>query len=96
MLNCIPTDSLFDSRVESIFDNEFLRKENPVFHSSDVERCFSPDLYPPIPPEDPYPSCDYPYDDDDSFGFNCPCGGVDIGSAAEKVCIYRHACDPYD
>ena len=85
-----------DSWVETFFYGEFLCDENPVFHSSDVERCFSPDLYPPIPPEDPYPSCDYPYDDDDSFGFNCPCGGVDIGSAAEKVCIYRHACDPYD
>jgi len=96
MPNCIPAKLPLDSQVESIFDGEFLFDENPIFHGSDVERCFSPDLYPPIPPEDPYPSCDYPYDDDNSFGFDCPCGGVDIDGAAGEVCICCHACDPYD
>ena len=83
-----------DLWVESIFDGEFLCDENPIFHGSDVERCFSPDLYPPIPPEDLYPSCDYFYDDEDNFGFDCPYGVVNISD--KEVCICRHARDPYD
>ena len=83
-----------DLWVESIFDDEFLCEENPIFHNSDVEICFSPDLYPPIPPEDRYPSCDYFYDDEDSFGFDCPCGGVNSDDKEVRIC--RHARDPYD
>ena len=96
MPNCIPAKLPLDSQVESIFDGEFLFDENPIFHGSDVERCISPDMYPPIPSEDPYSSCDYPSDDDDIFGFDCLCGGFDIGGAAREVCICHHARDPYD
>ena len=77
-----------------MFEGEFLCEENPVFHGSDVERCFSADLYPPLPPEDPYPSCGDFYDDESSYGFDCCCGGVDIDD--KEFCIYRHARDPYN
>ena len=63
-----------DFRVESLFEGEFLCEANPTFHSSDVERCFSADLYPPLPPEDPYPS----YDDFEDDEFDCCCGGINI------------------
>ena len=38
-----------DLRIVSIFDGKFLCDENPILHVSDVEICFSPDLFPPHP-----------------------------------------------
>ena len=38
-------------KVESKFCGEFICEPNPMFQGSDVERCFSPFLYPPQSPE---------------------------------------------
>ena len=81
-------------RVEALFEGEFLYEENLVFHDSNMEIYFSADLYPPIPLEDPYPSCDDFYDDESSYGFDCCCGGVDIDDNEVYICC--HARNPYD
>ena len=42
-------------RVQSHFRGEFLCEPNELFHRSDIERCFSPFLYPPTKLEDDPP-----------------------------------------
>ena len=45
-------------RVESLFQGEFLCESDAIFHGSDIERCFSPNLYPPTQPEEDLPNID--------------------------------------
>ena len=62
--------------VHSHFIGEFLCDPNELFHGSDIERCFSPFLYPPTKLEDNPPSFEdsQPYDSDD-VDWDFPCGG---------------------
>ena len=83
-------------RVESLFQGEFLCKSNAIFHGSDIERCFSPDSYPLIQLEEDPSNFDAFKDyDSDIPGFDCPCGGLDLGNRHE-VCICLQGRDPYD
>ena len=43
-------------RVQPYFRGEFLCESNELFHGSDIERCFSPFLYPPVEFEDDLPN----------------------------------------
>ena len=82
-------------RVQSFFQGEFLCEANEIFHGSDIERCFSPFLYPPAQFEDDPPNIDDFQDyDSDIAGWDCPCGGVDFDG--REVCICLQGRDPYD
>ena len=83
-------------RVESLFQGEYLCESNEIFHGSDIERCFSPELYPPIQFEEDPPNIDDFKDyESDIPEWDCPCCGRDLGDGRE-VCICRKGRDLYD
>ena len=82
-------------RVQSYFRGEFLCESNELFHRFDIERCFSPFLYPPAEFEDDPPNFEdsQVYDSDD-VDWDCPCGGMDLDGRGIYLCFQGR--DPYD
>ena len=84
-------------RVESHFRSEYLYGPNPLFHGSDIERCFGDLLYnpPEFVEQPPYmEDSQFYYDSDEDGMLGCTCGGIYIDGYRDCACFQGR--DGYD
>ena len=84
-------------RVESHFKSEYLYGPNPLFHGSNIERCFRDLLYnpPEFAEQPPYmEDSQFYYDSDEDGMLGCTCGGIYIDGYRDCTCFQGR--DGYD